>query len=161
MTANLKKQFHRVSANNLRILSHLLKPWTIVHGVYIAMKAIFYFFSMLLLGSLTAIGQTKTTAMEAKPVTCKLTTPELQARKAAVIAELKAIVVSRKELPNGFGYEFEGTDETLDRLNSFIKTERMCCDFFTFQLTVEDNKAELNITGPEGAKEFLKEEVDL
>jgi len=97
----------------------------------------------------------------AKPIICKLTTPELQKRKATVIAELKTLVITRKELVNGFGYEFSADDEILDKLNTFIKTERMCCDFFTFQLTVEDDNAVLNITGPEGAKEFLKEEVDL
>ena len=97
----------------------------------------------------------------AKPVTCKLTTPELQKRKATVIAELKALVLVRKELSNGFAYEFSGADDILDKLNTFIKTERVCCVFFTFQLTVEADKAFLSITGPEGAKEFLKEEVDL
>ena len=97
----------------------------------------------------------------AKPISCKLTTPELQKRKATVIAELKALVVSRKELSNGYVYEFGGSDEILDKLNTFIKTERMCCDFFTFHLTVEDDKALLNITGPEGTKQFLKEEIDL
>jgi hypothetical protein len=122
-----------------------------------------YIPAVIILGSLTAAGQTKTNAMEtaSKPVTCKLTTPELQKRKATVIAELKALVVNRKELTNGYEYEFVGTDDILDKLNSFIKTERMCCDFFTFQLTVEENKALLNITGPQGAKEFIKEEVDL
>jgi hypothetical protein len=94
-----------------------------------------------------------------KPITCKLTTPELQKRKATVIAELKALVLNRKELSNGFSYEFQGSDEVLDKLNTFIKTERLCCDFFTFQLTVEENTALLNLTGPEGAKEFLKEEI--
>lgn len=97
----------------------------------------------------------------AKPFICKLTTPELQKRKATVIAELKTLVLTRKELSNGFGYEFSGSDDILDKLNSFIKTERMCCDFFTFQLTVDVDKAFLTITGPEGAKEFLKKEVDL
>ena len=113
--------------------------------------------------ALGAYGQTKNTAMETatKPITCKLTTPELQKRKATVIAELKALILDKKELSNGYGYEFEGTNENLDKLNTFIKTERMCCDFFTFQLTVEEDKALLNITGPEGAKEFLKEEIDL
>jgi hypothetical protein len=113
--------------------------------------------------TLTAQGQTKSTSMEtvAKPITCKLTTPELQKRKATVIAELKALVLVRKELLNGFSYEFGATDEILDKLNLFIKTERMCCDFFTFHLIVEDDKTFLNITGPEGVKEFLKEEVDL
>jgi hypothetical protein len=140
-----------------------LKPWTIVHAVYKTMKTRIYLTGVLALASIAATGQPKNTAMPtpAKPITCKLTTPELQKRKATVIAELKALVVERKELENGFSYKFEGTDETLDKLNAFIKTERMCCDFFTFQITVEDQTALLNITGPNGAKEFLKEEVDL
>jgi hypothetical protein len=94
-------------------------------------------------------------------VVCKLTTPELQKRKATVIAELKSLVLSRQELVNGYSYKFEATDKILDKLILFIKTERQCCDFFTFQLTVEEDNALFTITGPEGAKEFLKEEVDL
>ena len=97
----------------------------------------------------------------AKAITCKLTTPELQKRKAIVIADLKSLVLERKELEDGYFYKFEGNDEILDKLNDFIKTERMCCDFFTFQVTIEENTALLKITGPNGAKEFLKEEIDL
>jgi hypothetical protein len=96
-----------------------------------------------------------------KPLTCKLTTPELQKRKATVIAELKALVQDRKELEYGYHYKFEGTDQILDKLNEFIKTERMCCDFFTFQLTLKEDKTTLTITGPDGAKEFLNKEVGL
>ena len=99
--------------------------------------------------------------METKTLTCKLTTPELQKRKATVIAGLKALVLDRKELVDGYSYRFEGRDENLDKIHEFIKTERMCCDFFIFQLTVDGNEALLSITGPAGAKEFLKEEVDL
>jgi hypothetical protein len=108
-------------------------------------------------------GQSKNTVMETtnKPLTCKLTTPELQKRKATVIADLKALLLERKELADGYSYKFEGRDEILDKLNDFIKTERMCCDFFRFQVVVAENTALLIITGPEGAKEFLKEEVDL
>jgi hypothetical protein len=127
------------------------------------MQTKIFLIGLLALASFPAIGQTKNTAMETttKPVTCKLTTPELQKRKATVIAGLKALVLERKELQNGFSYKFEGTDEILDKLNDFIKTERMCCDFLTFQITIEEQTARLNITGPSGAKEFLKEEVDL
>jgi hypothetical protein len=134
-----------------------------VHAVYMTMKPKFYLSCILALTTLTAFSQTKTTAMETatKPVTCKLTTPELQKRKATVIADLKALVLERKELENGYSYKFESKDEILDKLNDFIKTERMCCDFFTFQITVEENTALLTITGSNGAKEFLKEEVDL
>lgn len=110
-----------------------------------------------------AHSQSKNTAMEAsaKPITCKLTTPELQKRKATVIEELKTLVIGRKELTDGFSYEFEGSDQNLDKLSEFIKTERMCCDFFTFQLTVKENVAYLAITGPNGSKKFLKDEVGL
>jgi hypothetical protein len=93
--------------------------------------------------------------------TCKLTTPELQQRKATVIAELKSHVLKRNESANGFTYLFEASDENLDKLNSFIKTERLCCDFFTFQLLVAGEKILLSITGAEGVKEFIKEEVGL
>lgn len=127
------------------------------------MKPKFYLSCLLGLLVLAAHGQTKTTAMETatKPVTCKLTTSELQKRKATVIADLKALVLEKNELEDGYSYKFEGKDEILDKLNDFIKTERMCCDFFTFQITVEENSALLKITGPNGAKEFLKEEIDL
>lgn len=128
------------------------------------MKSKFYLLAgAMLFAGVTARGQNSKSEMitPTKPVTCKLTTPELQQRKATVIAELKVLVKARQQLDNGLGYEFEGSDEVLDKLNTFIKTERMCCDFFTFQLTVQDNKAILNITGPEGAKEFLRQEIDL
>jgi hypothetical protein len=134
-----------------------------VHAVYMIMKPEFYLSCILALTTLAAHSQTKSTEMETatKPVTCKLTTPELQKRKASVIADLKALVLERKELENGYSYKFEGKDEILDKLNDFIKTERMCCDFFTFQIRVEENTAMLTITGTKDAKEFLKDEVDL
>ena len=110
-----------------------------------------------------AQGQAKNTGMKAteESVTCKLTTAELQKRKATVIAELKALVLERKELSDGYSYKFDAVDQNLDRLNEFIKTERMCCDFFTFQIKVSDNFATLSITGENNSKEFLKSEIDL
>lgn len=95
-----------------------------------------------------------------KPLTCKLTTPELQNRKATVIAGLKSLLKNKVELDNGFSYTFESSDQNLDRINDFIKTERLCCDFFNFQLTVDQELAILNVTGPSGAKEFLQKEVE-
>jgi hypothetical protein len=41
------------------------------------------------------------------------------------------------------------------RKKTWNKTDRTSFDFFTFQLTVEENVALLNITGSEGAKELL------
>jgi hypothetical protein len=96
-------------------------------------------------------------------LSCKLTTPELQKRKETVIASLKQKVLDKKELTNGYAYKFSGTDEVLDELTEFIKTERACCDFFTFGLSVsgDKNEAWLELTGVDGAKDFITSELEL
>jgi hypothetical protein len=98
-----------------------------------------------------------------KTVSCKLTSPELQKYKTEVIALLKSEVLQRKELDNGYQYSFKGSDKMIDDIVSFIKTERVCCDFFTFNLSIEDvnRNVLLTITGPEGTKEFINTEMDL
>jgi hypothetical protein len=93
-----------------------------------------------------------------KQLACKLTTPELRERKATVIANLKKQILLTRELKNGFAYKFPGSDPIVDELVTFVKTERVCCDFFNFDLSISGNKSEawLKITGPRGAKDFIK-----
>lgn len=90
---------------------------------------------------------------------CKLTTPELQKRRATVIAGLKQLLRSKEEITNGLAFRFSSEDNVLDKLLDFIKSERLCCDFFSFRLDVVNEIATLEITGPEGTKEFLEHEV--
>jgi hypothetical protein len=94
---------------------------------------------------------------------CKLTTPELQQRKATVIESLKKQALQKTELPNGYAFKFAGTDKMLDELIQFIKTERQCCDFFTFTLSISGDQKEivLELSGAEGVKEFMKTELGL
>jgi hypothetical protein len=102
----------------------------------------------------------KTSAEEAK-LSCKLTTPELQRRKKTIIADLRNQVLEKIETDKGFKYKFQGTDEMLDLLNTFIKTERLCCSFFVFNLTVSaTNFVWLELSGPEGTKEFIEQEIE-
>lgn len=98
-----------------------------------------------------------------RELSCKLTTPELQKRKETVIASLKQQILDKKELKDGYAFKFRGTDEVLDELTDFIKTERMCCDFFTFGLSVSGDKREawLELTGVDGAKDFITSELGL
>lgn len=98
---------------------------------------------------------------ERAKMTCKLTTPELQERKRTVIAELKTLVKERKEETNAVLYKFESTDKIIDLVSSFIKTERLCCDFFEFGLNVESGSEFmwLRLTGPDGVKDFIREEI--
>lgn len=97
----------------------------------------------------------------AGPMSCKLTSPELRERKETVITRLKQQMLARKELQNGYTFKFEGTDSVLDELTEFIKTERECCSFFTFVLSVRGDKSEawLELTGAEGVKDFITSEL--
>jgi len=94
-------------------------------------------------------------------LSCKLTSGELRERRETVIASLKAQVTQKQELKNGYAFKFPGSDQVLNELNEFIKTERECCDFFTFNLTISGDKSEawLELTGAEGVKEFISEEL--
>jgi hypothetical protein len=46
---------------------------------------------------------------------------------------------------------------------TFIKAERQCCSFLTFNIVIEDDQSNiiLNITGPDGTKEFINTEMEL
>ena len=96
-------------------------------------------------------------------VACKLTSLELQKYKTEVIALLKDNILKREELINGYHYTFAGSDTILDQLMIFIKSERQCCKFLTFNLTIENDLSSiiLNITGPDGTKEFINTEMEL
>jgi len=95
-------------------------------------------------------------------VSCKLTTPELRKRKQTVIAELKNLVQEKVETDAGFRYRFDGSDSMLDLLTEFVKTERECCPFFAFTLNIAEDKrhAWLELSGPEGTKDFVRHEID-
>lgn len=99
--------------------------------------------------------------IEKAKLSCKLTTPELQERKRTVLAEVKSLVIERKETEKGVRYKFDGSDTNIDLLTNFIKTERLCCGFFDFDLFVggEDNFVWLELSGPEGTKDFIEAEI--
>lgn len=96
-----------------------------------------------------------------KEVACKLTSPELQKRKEGVIASLKLKIIDKQELKDGYKYKFDGEDNIIDELVEFVKTERLCCDFFAFDISINGEYSYLSIRGPEGAKEFIVAEMDL
>jgi hypothetical protein len=98
-----------------------------------------------------------------KELSCRLMTAELQDRKNTVLASLKKQVLERKELKNGYAFKFNGDDKTIDELTDFIKTERHCCDFFTFNLAISGDTSSvwMEITGVPEVKEFIQTELEL
>ena len=129
------------------------------------MKSILSLVVCAVIFQVAALGQTKkinsTMKSETNTLTCKLTTPELQARKKTVIAELKTLVVEKLETDSGVKLKFQATDAMIDLATTFIKTERLCCDFFDFNLSVNGNHEFLwlELSGPQGTREFIHEEL--
>lgn len=113
--------------------------------------------------SLSSSLEQLSTANLDKEIACKLTAPELQARKEGALASLRGKIQETVETANGYAYKFAGSDETLGELMVFIQSERQCCDFFTFKLGVQDAHSPiwLEISGNPAAKSFIKNEMAL
>ena len=94
---------------------------------------------------------------------CKLAQPELQKRKEMIRKDLMKQVIERKDLKKGYAFKFHGTDEVIDQLTEFVKSERECCDFFAFGLLISGDKSSiwLQVTGPKGAKDFIAQELQI
>jgi len=97
--------------------------------------------------------------MTDSPIACTLTSAELQQRRQTVLQRLRSAVVEVRELTDGYAYSFPAEGQWLQEIASMIDLERQCCPFLRFQLSVEPNGGpiRLELTGPEGTKEFLKE----
>lgn len=123
-------------------------------------------FSMLIIWN-SSIGQSTASSPKASnqpgELSCKPSSPKLIKRKEAVLKSLKQQILETIELSDGYAFRFSGTDKVLDELTEFIKTERTCCDFFIFGLSISGDKSEawLELTGPEGAKDFITGELGL
>jgi hypothetical protein len=93
------------------------------------------------------------------PIACTLTNAELQERRREVLQKARRAVTEVKELENGCAYRFPTDEKWLTELTSLVNLERQCCPFLRFVITVEaeDGPTWLEMTGPEGAKEFLSD----
>jgi hypothetical protein len=96
-------------------------------------------------------------------ISCKLTSPELQKRRETVLESLKKQIIDKKELPDGYAFKFPGNDKMINELTEFIKTERVCCNFFTFNLSMSGDTTEvwMELKGPKGTKEMIGAELGI
>ena len=92
-------------------------------------------------------------------VACRLDAiaPPERRRHAELLAELRAAVEEVRELPDGLAFRF--ADEGAAVLEEWLPLEKLCCPFLDLS---RDGAAPswLRVTGPEGAKEFLRSELD-
>ncbi|MEP5614169.1 MAG: hypothetical protein ABJP45_18090 [Cyclobacteriaceae bacterium] len=90
---------------------------------------------------------------------CKLTGPELQKRKAALQKEIFERVEKVTEAENGYIFYFKDEGDFIEKLVDYTLAEKKCCPFFQFDLTIRpDNEGiEWKLSGPDGAKEIMKD----
>jgi hypothetical protein len=93
-------------------------------------------------------------------VTCTLSGPDRQDRQG-VLDRLGDGMVERKELDDGFAFGFPAENEWLTAITEVVALERKCCSFFTFRIVVEAGSGPiwLELSGPEGTKEFLSSQL--
>lgn len=105
----------------------------------------------------------KSAGTQATVFACKLSSAEFRQRKEEVLDKLKEKIVTRKPIKNGFRFTLSGSDSTFVEVMDFIKAERECCSFLTFDLRIQDRDSQiaLSITGPKGAKDFIADEMGL
>jgi hypothetical protein len=93
------------------------------------------------------------------PIACALTSAELQERRQTILQKIRSAVIESRELQDGYAYCFASENQQLAEIASMIELERQCCPFLRFSLTIEPNGGPiwLELTGPDGTKEFLAE----
>ena len=96
--------------------------------------------------------------MEDLPIGCTLTDDALRARKSGLLAQIATLATKRAKLTADYRLEFPATSEALTRITAMIDAERQCCRCLRFTLTVESNLGAiaLELSGPEGTREFLE-----
>ena len=92
------------------------------------------------------------------PVACSLTDPELRERRSTVLQKFRDAVVEAKETTEGYAYRLPSDGAWLLEAASLVDLERRCCPFLKFKITVEPGGGPLwlELSGPEGTKEFLR-----
>ena len=70
-------------------------------------------------------------------------------------------IAAIRETTNGFTFEFPLEEHSA--VSRFAASERLCCPFLalTLEVTGEQGPVRLHLTGPTGAKAFVRAELDL
>ena len=97
------------------------------------------------------------------PLACDMTAiaPDERPKHLATSRELFSRIEEFRELPNG--YEFRLTDgpDLIANLAQFVSLEKLCCPFLNFviEIQAEGGPVWLRLTGREGVKAFIREEI--
>ncbi len=88
---------------------------------------------------------------------CKLP-GSMKRRRYLEIHKLLDSVQIVSELDNGYAFSYQSSEKIINQIVEYIKLERECCPFLTFELRFEKNNGPilLIINGASGAKTIIK-----
>jgi hypothetical protein len=98
------------------------------------------------------------------PIVCNMDvfTPDERENHIRTTTRLFQTVQTIQEAENGYEFIFPNPNgsDNISRFAEFIFNERRCCPFleFTLRIAPKERPISLLLTGPEGTKEFLREE---
>jgi len=97
------------------------------------------------------------------PVACTLSPAALQARRENLLHGLVRRTKDRRELTNGYSLRFAAESGVLSEIARTVDSERQCCRFLRFAVTVEPDAGPItmDLTGPPGTRELLAALFDL
>ena len=91
------------------------------------------------------------------PIACNLDSRG-RARKGDEIAQLVESARRLEGLDDGVAFELAGDEVSAARVLEFVRAERLCCPFFTFELAFEPDQGpvRLRLRGSAKAKTFIE-----
>jgi hypothetical protein len=97
------------------------------------------------------------------PIACSLTPDALRVRREGLLADLLRRAEERQLTDDGMRLRFAANGQTLAAIATAVDSERLCCRFLRFGITVEPDGGPmlLELTRPPGTREFLAALLDL
>ncbi|HKR21728.1 MAG TPA: hypothetical protein VJS17_03995 [Pyrinomonadaceae bacterium] len=96
------------------------------------------------------------------PIACDMSvlSPEQRETHLSTSRDLFLSLTEIRELSNGYEFRLDGSD-VIVKIAEFISLEKLCCPFlnFTLEVEAENGSVWLALTGREGVKAFVREEI--
>ena len=92
-------------------------------------------------------------------IACTLTDPAQRRAREAEVGNLFQTCQAVAELPDGYTLRFAGDTATFTQLCAFLREERQCCPFFTFELLIAPDLGPLSLSlrGSPAVKAFIRD----
>lgn len=93
---------------------------------------------------------------DSEEIFCNLTEPKLRQRKLEVREDLGRHLMTSAYMDGVSTLVFARPAVSRPQLEHFIRLERTCCPFFTFDLRQATKTFTLVISGPKGSEDFVR-----